>query len=266
LYIDLSRFTEKPIQKIRELFKYWQDKAMWHQPSLLLFDNIDKLMGVEVEVGYWHLQTVTCIRPTSVLKHADSFRTRHITETFIRMYSAAARTAAPNMRGIVVIATAQSQAAVHPLLKTLHIFSETVNVLPPNKDARRDVSGPLVLSRVHVTHLHVYVKILTTFVASRLDASDIIKDDTVNFAALATQTEGYAAMDLEDLVARAVHQSAIRASPMSHSRDVRVSVTCTSLAISVVEFSAAYSNRWRFYFCSSGFRPPFAARRQVAKV
>lgn len=40
------------------------------------------------------------------------------------------------------MATAQSQASIHPLLKTLHIFDETVNVLPPNKDARRDVRIP----------------------------------------------------------------------------------------------------------------------------
>jgi peroxin-1 len=77
---------------------------------------------------------------THACKHADSFRTRHITETFLRMYSASARSAAPNMRGTVLIATAQSQATIHPLLKTLHVFDETINVLPPNKDARRDVS------------------------------------------------------------------------------------------------------------------------------
>ena len=32
----------------------------------------------------------------------------------------------------------------------------------------------------------------------------------LNFAALATQTEGYSATDLQDLAARAVHQAAIR--------------------------------------------------------
>ena len=34
----------------------------------------------------------------------------------------------------------------------------------------------------------------------------------INFSALSTQTEGYSATDLKDLVARAIHQVAMRAS------------------------------------------------------
>jgi peroxin-1 len=136
------------------------------------------------------------------------------------------------MRGIIVIATAQSQAAIHPLLKTLHVFGEIINVLPPNKNARRDVSNPPVCIPEYISL--TYTKILATFVASRLDASDINMDDTLNFSALATQTEGYAAMDLEDLVARAVHQAAIRAAQISHPGDVRVSVSLLNLTLGVL--------------------------------
>ena len=31
--------------------KYWMDKASWHKPSILVLDNIDKLMGTELEVS-----------------------------------------------------------------------------------------------------------------------------------------------------------------------------------------------------------------------
>jgi peroxin-1 len=43
-------------------------------------------------------------------------------------------------------------------------------------------------------------------------APDIKQDaqSPLNFTALATQTEGYSATDLQDLAARAVHQAAIR--------------------------------------------------------
>ena len=43
-------------------------------------------------------------------------------------------------------------------------------------------------------------------------ASDLSLDPTqpLNYVALATQTEGYSATDLRDLVSRAVHQAAIR--------------------------------------------------------
>lgn len=42
--------------------------------------------------------------------------------------------------------------------------------------------------------------------------SDLSQDPTqpLNYVSLATQTEGYSATDLRDLVGRAVHQAAIR--------------------------------------------------------
>ena len=45
-----------------------------------------------------------------------------------------------------------------------------------------------------------------------MDGSDLIPDPErpANFTALATQTEGYLANDLKDLVARAVHRAAMR--------------------------------------------------------
>lgn len=61
--MDLSRYTEKPIPKIKELFKYWLDKAAWHQPSTLVFDNIDKLMGVEVEVSPIYYKSAKILNP-----------------------------------------------------------------------------------------------------------------------------------------------------------------------------------------------------------
>lgn len=40
--------------------------------------------------------------------------------------------------------------------------------------------------------------------------SDLTEDGSLNYAALATITEGYAALDLKDLVSRAVHNAAER--------------------------------------------------------
>jgi len=50
LYVDLSRYAEKPVQSLRAQFQFWLDKAMWHRPSVLVFDNLEKLLGPELEV------------------------------------------------------------------------------------------------------------------------------------------------------------------------------------------------------------------------
>lgn len=129
-------------------------------------------------------------------KHADSFRTRHLTETFLSIFSsAAAHELTPDMSGIIILATAESQAALHPLLSATHLFKQVVHLKPPDKNARK--------------------QILAQIVQRRLESSRNLEVDAerpLNFVALATETEGYSATDLQDLVARAVHQAAIRSS------------------------------------------------------
>ena len=109
--------------------------------------------------------------------------------------SAAAHELAPGLSGIVLLATAESQAALHPLLSATHLFKHVVHLKPPDKNVRK--------------------RILAQIVQRRLESSGNLEVDVekpLNFVALATETEGYSATDLQDLVARAVHQAAIRSS------------------------------------------------------
>lgn len=75
-------------------------------------------------------------------QHAESFRTRQLTELFLSYYSSSTTATPRNARGIVVIGTSASQASLHPLLARLHVFSDMMNILPPNMDARKEVSWP----------------------------------------------------------------------------------------------------------------------------
>lgn len=135
-----------------------------------------------------------------IAQHADSFHTRHITELFLALFGSSSRSAAPNASGVALLAAAESQAALHPLLNSSHIFKEVVHLKPPSKDARKEVLA-------HIVEEH-------------MSSSDIIQDPAapLNYTALATQTEGYSVTDLKDLVARAVHRAAIRSSQLD-SRD-----------------------------------------------
>ncbi|KAG6889103.1 hypothetical protein C0995_003672 [Termitomyces sp. Mi166 len=181
LLVDVSRYTELPISSVKSLLQYWFEKAIWHKPSILILDNLDKLVGTEVE-------------------HADSFRTRHITEIFLSLYSSSSRTAAQDSRGLLLLATATSTASLHPLVKSAHIFQEEIKVKPPNSDARRDI--------------------IKSIVDTRLAAARDIRlnpESPLNYTALATQTEGYSVIDLQDLVGRAIHQVAVRAADGTQS-------------------------------------------------
>ncbi|RDX44678.1 AAA-domain-containing protein [Lentinus brumalis] len=196
-YVDLSRYAASPIAKIRSHMKFWMDKASWHKPSLLVLDNIDKLMGTELE-------------------HADSFHTRHVTELFLALFGSSARSAAPNASGVIILAAAESQASLHPLLNASHIFKELVHLKPPSKDARKEVLAHLV--------------------QEHMESSDITQDPSapLNYTAIATQTEGYSVTDLKDLVARAVHRAAIRSSQREDSE--QTTLTPADFASAQVDF------------------------------
>ncbi|KAJ7936760.1 P-loop containing nucleoside triphosphate hydrolase protein, partial [Mycena leptocephala] len=181
LYVDVSRYAAQPVQTIKALLGYWFKKAAWHRPAILILDNLEKLVGVDWE-------------------HAGSFRTRHITEIFISLYSSSARSAAPNSRGVVLLATASSTAALHPLIKRdyplingAHIFEDVVSVKAPNKNARKEILARIVHERLSVAR-----------------DMQVDHESPLNYAVPATQTEGYSATDLQDLVARAAHQVAVR--------------------------------------------------------
>lgn len=129
-------------------------------------------------------------------QHADSFRTRQLTETFLSIFSSAsAHDLAPDSSNILLIATAESQSALHPLLSSSHLFKQSVHLKPPDKNARKQILAQVVRRRLE---------------AARNLEVDI--QEPLNFVALATETEGYSATDLQDLVARAVHQAVIRSS------------------------------------------------------
>lgn len=49
-YVDVSRYAEQPTVMLKSLFNYWFDRACWHRPSVLVLDNLDKLLSAEVEV------------------------------------------------------------------------------------------------------------------------------------------------------------------------------------------------------------------------
>lgn len=57
-FVDASRYSEQPISTVKSLFRYWLHKAAWHRPSILILDNLDKLLGAEVEVRVLELLLV----------------------------------------------------------------------------------------------------------------------------------------------------------------------------------------------------------------
>ena len=149
--------------------------ASWHAPSLVVFDDLDRLVPAEME-------------------HIDSFRSQHIASLFLNIANQAIREQAErgNYGGIVVVATAKGPEALHASLMQSHFFGERVSLSSPDKDARKQIVDALIRTKVgSSTHL--------------------VTSKDLNPTAVATVTEGYLPVDLKDLVDRSVHQAVIRA-------------------------------------------------------
>ncbi|CAJ0846965.1 6600_t:CDS:10, partial [Entrophospora sp. SA101] len=129
LTVKCTEHTEERISTLREKLQLWFDDAAWHAPSIILFDDIDRLIPAEVE-------------------HVDSFRFRQIAECFFQIASKMIK-----RHQISIFATAQQQESVHKLLITTHLFSEIKLLNPPTKIERRDIleaimsSGPTSLQK-----------------------------------------------------------------------------------------------------------------------
>lgn len=114
--MNCSELADERIPVFKEKLLNWFDEAAWHGPSLIFFDDLDRLIPAEVE-------------------HADSTRSRHLAELFVSMALTACQ-----RHPIMMIATAQQQQSLHPALITHHIFSELNHLQPPGRDERKLVS------------------------------------------------------------------------------------------------------------------------------
>ncbi|KAI8084697.1 P-loop containing nucleoside triphosphate hydrolase protein [Halteromyces radiatus] len=114
LEVNCAEIADERIPNLKEMLQKWCDEAAWHAPSILFFDDIDRLIPAEVE-------------------HADSTRSRHIAELFTQVILTMTK-----RHSIMVIATSQQQS-IHPSLITNHVFSELRHLNPPSRDERKQI-------------------------------------------------------------------------------------------------------------------------------
>ncbi|GAA5997379.1 AAA family ATPase peroxin 1 [Rhodotorula paludigena] len=129
VYVDCAQHADARLPTLKGRIKDWLDEAGWHAPSVLVLDNLDRMIGAEVE-------------------HADSFPTVHLANTFLSLASAALVS-----RPIVLVATAQGSTSLHPLLQSTHLLGETVSLRGPDKTARRDIINVLVQAKTAASDL-----------------------------------------------------------------------------------------------------------------
>ncbi|KZP33999.1 hypothetical protein FIBSPDRAFT_847131 [Athelia psychrophila] len=58
LYIEIARHDNTPVPTLEGLFKHWWGNVAWHSSSVIALDNVDNLLGVELEVRLFILPLI----------------------------------------------------------------------------------------------------------------------------------------------------------------------------------------------------------------
>ncbi|KAG9088465.1 Peroxisome biosynthesis protein pex1 [Ceratobasidium sp. 370] len=149
VYVDLAQMADEHTSTLRSKFKTWKAVAAWRQPSVLVLDNLDKVVSAEVE-------------------HTDSARARHLAEHFLDVF------AASPARGVAILATCASPSALHPLLASSHVFACKVQLRAPDKAARRDILSRIVRRRFATSDLKSDAAKPLNFVALATDTEGLL--------------------------------------------------------------------------------------------
>lgn len=124
--VECGTFADEPVNNLKQTFAEIFEEASFRAPSIIAFDNLDRLLMAEQE-------------------HMDSSRYRQIAELFCDM----AREAM-HKHELIVIATSQNQQSLNASLSENHLFDETVNLLPPTKKQRREILEAVISSGTKV--------------------------------------------------------------------------------------------------------------------
>ncbi|GAA5888591.1 hypothetical protein JCM16303_000882 [Sporobolomyces ruberrimus] len=169
IFIDCSKYSEERPVSLKNRIKDWFDQACWHAPSLLVLDNLDRLIPAEVE-------------------HADSFASLHLANTFLGIAQSALES-----RPVIVIATAQGTTSLHPLLTSTHLLGETVSLKGPTKSGRKEILNSLIQAKTATSNLSLDTKFNAASIAAitegylPADLKDFV-DRAVHQSAIRTMT------------------------------------------------------------------------------
>ncbi|KAF3912144.1 hypothetical protein ABW21_db0205865 [Orbilia brochopaga] len=200
LPISCAKFADERLQNIKDTFSRAIAEAKWFSPTVIVFDDLDRLIPAEVE-------------------HADSTRSRYIAEAFGKVV----RDLKSSVRGpgnVVILATVQAKESVNSLIVGGHIFREIITLKAPNKDGRRKVLeravGLPVEDKSNASTTGSMRLKNTTAITAHESGPSLTIEKGLELLEIAGMTDGYMPADLQLLVGRARHEAIVRVVEMEN--------------------------------------------------
>ncbi|XP_037363756.1 peroxisomal ATPase PEX1 [Talpa occidentalis] len=167
--VDCKVLRGKRLENIQKALEAAFSEAAWRQPSVVLLDDLDLLVGLPAFPEQEH-------GPDAVQSQRLAHALNDVMKEFISMGSL-----------VALIATSQSQHSLHPLLVSaqgIHIFQCIQHIQPPDQEQR--------------------CEILCNVIKNKLGC-DTGQFTGLDLQRIAKETEGFVARDFTVLVDRAMH-------------------------------------------------------------
>uniref|UniRef100_A0A8C8SI75 Peroxisomal ATPase PEX1 n=1 Tax=Pelusios castaneus TaxID=367368 RepID=A0A8C8SI75_9SAUR len=167
--IDCKTLRGKRLENIRKKMEEVFLEAAWRQPSIILMDDLDHIVGVPSTPEHEN-------SPEAV----QSFRLAHVLKDMIKEVISMGSL-------IAFIATSLSEHSLHPSLVSVqgtHIFQCFKHIQPPNQEQRCELLHSIIENKLN---------------------SAINKFCDLDLQHIAKETEGFIARDFTMLVDRAIH-------------------------------------------------------------
>ncbi|XP_007076772.2 peroxisome biogenesis factor 1 isoform X4 [Panthera tigris] len=167
--VDCKTLRGKRLGHIQKTLELAFSEATWRQPSVVLLDDLDLIVGLPALPEHEH-------SPEAAQSQRLAHALNDAMKEFISMGSL-----------VALVATSQSQHSLQPLLVSaqgIHIFQCVQHIQPPDQEQRCEM-------------LHNVIK-------NKL-GSDVNKFTNLDLHCIAKRTEGFVARDFTMLVDRAIH-------------------------------------------------------------
>ncbi|NXP09531.1 PEX1 factor, partial [Thinocorus orbignyianus] len=185
--IDCKALRGKRLVNIRKTVEEAFLEAVWRQPSVLLLDDLDQVVGVPSTPEHEN-------SPESIQSSRLAYVLKDLIKEVISMGS-----------WIALMATSQSEHSLHPSLvaaQGTHIFQCFKCIQPPDQKQRCEMLHSIIKKKLN---------------------SDVKKFSDLDLQCIAKETEGFVARDFTVLVDRAIHACVSQQSALQHGAELNLS-------------------------------------------
>lgn len=128
-FIPCETFMNESFDQLCNHFSKWVNEAVWHEPSILILDNLDRILSAEVE-------------------HGDSSVSNQLTEFLSSLLQ---KINSQKNTNISLLVSGQSKETFNKGLTASHLIEEFVHLKPPGKAARFEILEQFLLKRLGCT-------------------------------------------------------------------------------------------------------------------